>query len=584
MNLGRELRRTAALIGLVGVMGIGALASAPHALAESRSNVDFDSDPGADAEALRWGNYLAGRSAQLDHDWRNAGRLMRQVWSADRTNASLRHEALLLTLAGGDFAAAADIARAVPTDSGDAVLAHVILATDDLDAGRYAAARQRIDALPSEGVERYLKPLLAAWTEVGRGRKAQALAELQPVNALPGASELYNLQSALVAEATGDPAAAASFYDKLLDAKPSTRALIVAAEFYQRHGSTDKARAAIEKLDPDGASSSVRTEMLKGLGGKGHTAPAPNPKTGAAAAFFDVASSLALQDQGDLGPLLYDQLALHLAPNFSQAQVLLAEFDQHWGRLDDAVAVLESVDPNSSLRSTALRDAVGDLDKLNRLDDAIKLARATVAAHPEDLDLALLEGDLLRQAQRFPEAIAAYDGVLARAAPTSGRRGIALYHRGIAYERAHDWPHAEADLLAALLLRPDDPGLLNYLAFSWADQGINLDRARTMLDRAIQLLPDDGAIVDSLGWVMFRQGDYEDAVKQLERAVELDADDATVNDHLGDAYWRVGRQIEARSQWERAARLTDDKTLATQLRAKLKDGLDTSAPRRASAD
>ena len=557
------------------------MASPLAAAAQNRSGSDADAS--ADAETVRWSNYLAGRTAQLDHDWHNAGRLMRQAWSADRTNPSLRHEALLLSLAGGDFAAAADVARAVPNDAGDAVLARVILATDDIAAGRYAAARQRIDALPSEGVERYLKPLLGAWIEVGRGHKDQARAELQAVSVLPGATELYDLQSALVAEATGDSAAAANFCDKLLDSKPSTRALIVAAEFYQRHGSLDKARAALEKLDPDGASSSVRTEMLARLT-KGRSAPAPDPKTGAAAAFFDVAASLALQDQADLGPLLYDQLALHLAPNFPQAQVLLAEFDQHWGRLDEAIAVLQSVDPNSNLRSTALRDAVGDLDKLNRVDDAIKLGRAAVEAHPGDIDLALLQADLLRQAQRFPEAITGYNAVLAKAAPTSGRKGIALYHRGIAYERAHDWPHAEADLLAALLLRPDDPGLLNYLAFSWADQGINLDRARTMLERAIQLLPDDGAIMDSLGWVMFRQGDYEDAVKQLEHAVELDADDATVNDHLGDAYWRVGRQIEARSQWERAARLTDDKTLATQLRAKLKDGLEASAPRRASAD
>jgi Flp pilus assembly protein TadD len=172
---------------------------------------------------------------------------------------------------------------------------------------------------------------------------------------------------------------------------------------------------------------------------------------------------------------------------------------------------------------------------------------------------------------------------LTKIAATSNRRGIALYHRGIAYQEMKQWPQAEADLLAALKLRPDDPGLLNYLAFSWADQGINLDRARTMLDRAVQLVPDDGAIVDSLGWVMFRAGDYAEAVKQLERAVSLNADDATINDHLGDAYWFNGRQIEARSQWEKAARMTQDKTLEQQIRKKLRDGLDESSlPRHAA--
>ena len=112
--------------------------------------------------------------------------------------------------------------------------------------------------------------------------------------------------------------------------------------------------------------------------------------------------------------------------------------------------------------------------------------------------------------------------MLDRLPPVSARRGVFLFHRGIAYQQSHQWPKAESDLEAALQLRPDDPALLNYLAFSWADQGVNLDRARAMLERAIQLVPDDGAFIDSLGWVMYRAGDYEDAVKQLEHAVALD--------------------------------------------------------------
>jgi Flp pilus assembly protein TadD len=99
-----------------------------------------------------------------------------------------------------------------------------------------------------------------------------------------------------------------------------------------------------------------------------------------------------------------------------------------------------------------------------------------------------------------------------------------------------------------------------------------------MIERALSLVPDDGAIVDSLGWVMFRSGDYDDAVKQLERAVSLDGNDATINDHLGDAYWRAGRQIEARSQWEKAARFSDDKDLSEQIKAKLRDGLQPENP------
>jgi tetratricopeptide (TPR) repeat protein len=325
--------------------------------------------------------------------------------------------------------------------------------------------------------------------------------------------------------------------------------------------------------------------MLARLAEK-RTTPAPDPKSGAADALFSISASLIAEKQNDIAPLLYTQFALYLRPDFPAAQMLLSELDQRFGRLDDAAAVLLGISEKSEVRSTAERLAMAVLAKAKQDDRALKVGQAAVKAHPADMDVLLSYGDLLRDKNKYPEAIAAYDTALAKIPPTSNRKGLALYHRGIAYHQSKQWPKAEADLLAALQLRPEDPGLLNYLAFSWADQGVNLDRARTMLERAIQLVPDDGAIVDSLGWVMYRSGDYDEAIKQLERAVSLDGNDATINDHLGDAYWRAGRQIEARSQWEKAERLSDDKTLTEQIRTKLKDGLDNveNPPRRASVN
>ena len=127
-----------------------------------------------------------------------------------------------------------------------------------------------------------------------------------------------------------------------------------------------------------------------------------------------------------------------------------------------------------------------------------------------------------------------------------------FYSRGIARERAGDWPRAEADLLRALELSPDQPYVLNYLGYTWADQGRNLDRAKAMLLRATELRPQDGNIADSLGWVLFRLGDMRGAVTWLEKAVELEPRSSVINDHLGDAYWAAGRQREARFQWRRA--------------------------------
>ena len=538
-------------------------------------------------DAARFSDYLTGRAAQLDHDWATAGPAIRRAWESARDDQGLRHDALLLSISAGDFPGALQVAKATPADSSDAPLANFVQMLGEFAAGHYAAAQGRLTADQPHGmIDRYLTPVLVAWSEVGRGRKAEALAALAPLEQLSGVDAMRQLQAAMVNDALGDKAQAAALYDKIMDSNPPLHAIALASQFYQRQGDADKARKAIEKIDADGSSASMRAEMLARLADKSRAGAAPDPKSGAADALFSIAASLIAEKQNDIAPLLYTQFALYLRPDFPSAQLLLSELDQRFGRLDDAATVLLGINEKSEIRSTAERLAMAVLDKAKEDDRALKVGQAAVKAHPADMDMLISYADLLRQKEKFPEAIAAYDTALAKISPTSSRKGLVLYHRGIAYQQSHQWPHAEADLLAALQLRPDDPGLLNYLAFSWADQGVNLDRARTMLERAIQLVPDDGAIVDSLGWCMYRSGDYEEAIKQLERAVKLDSNDATINDHLGDAYWRVGRQLEARTQWEKAERLSDDKALTEQIRTKLKDGLDNveNPPRRASVN
>jgi len=94
-----------------------------------------------------------------------------------------------------------------------------------------------------------------------------------------------------------------------------------------------------------------------------------------------------------------------------------------------------------------------------------------------------------------------------------------------------------------------------------------------MLHQAVELRPEDGFIVDSLGWAYYRLEQYEKAVTYLERAVTLEPGDPVINDHLGDAYWRVGREREARYQWERALTLEPAPDEVPEIEAKLEAGL-----------
>ena len=182
-----------------------------------------------------------------------------------------------------------------------------------------------------------------------------------------------------------------------------------------------------------------------------------------------------------------------------------------------------------------------------------------------------------RGRKSFAECADVYSKGIATIANPERPQWLIYYFRGICNERAKQWVKAEEDLKQALKLFPDQPHVLNYLGYSWIDQGLNLDEGMRMIRRAVEQRPDDGYIVDSLGWAYYRLGNYEDAVKHLDRAVELKPDDPTINDHLGDAYWKVGRVLEAKFQWAHARDLKPEPDELAKINQKLQDGLKDEA-------
>ncbi len=182
-------------------------------------------------------------------------------------------------------------------------------------------------------------------------------------------------------------------------------------------------------------------------------------------------------------------------------------------------------------------------------------------------------GNILRSRKMYTEAVEVYDRAISLIPKPDKRHWSYFYARGTSYERLKAWPSAEKDLKKALALYPDQPLVLNYLGYSWIDQGLNLKEGMTLIEKAVAVKPDDGYIVDSLGWAHFKQGNYKESVRYLERAVELRPDDPVLNDHLGDALWRVGREREAKFQWDQALSLKPEPEDETKIRKKLQEGL-----------
>ena len=289
---------------------------------------------------------------------------------------------------------------------------------------------------------------------------------------------------------------------------------------------------------------------------------------------FSASPKLFSRSAAARGPCCYARLALYLRPDLVEGQILIGDTLAGQKNYDAAIEIYDTINPTSPLSHTAKIRKAQSLHENEDKEAAFSLLEEIADAQPEKTDALIELGNLLRRDELYQRAEEAYSRAIERLNEPKSEHWTLFYSRGIAYERTKRWPEAEADFLYALELEPEQPFVLNYLGYSWVDQGLNLDEAKDMLHRAVDARPDDGFIVDSLGWVYYRLKDYEKSVDSLERAVELQPGDPVINDHLGDAYWRVGREREAQFQWRRALTLEPEDDVIATIRKKLSEGLD----------
>jgi tetratricopeptide (TPR) repeat protein len=157
--------------------------------------------------------------------------------------------------------------------------------------------------------------------------------------------------------------------------------------------------------------------------------------------------------------------------------------------------------------------------------------------------------EFLKNNEKFKESISLYTKILAEVDKDHPLYTEATDGRGVAYERIGEWNSAEKDLLASLEANPDQAYVINYLAYTWIEQGVKINKSLSMLEKANKLRSNDPYITDSLGWALFKLKRYKEAKDYLRLAVRLLPADPIVNDHYGDALWKNGDEIQARYYW-----------------------------------
>ncbi len=524
------------------------------------------------------GRYLAARVGEQDHDYDAAADQMDQALALTPLDPELIYAVFRLRMYAGRIDSAAELAPAVlSTRPGDG-FANLVMAIEAVKKGNYKAAEQQLTRIGSENQLGALREYVMAWLKAGDKDYAAArsfLARLKPASGERAEAPALVI-AAQIDEMAGDKDAAEAKYRRAISLdRNGLRTTISVAEGLRRLGKDAEAREILKTYGTRYSDSVV----MDGLMGPNAPMPKPpSPASGIAEILFDIGGILASDPRNqrqDLALIFY-QLATALKPEQDFAWLMIAGLYEQFHQIPKAVAALGRIGPTSPLYWQArLRTAALDAQE-DKFDQAVARLRTLVAEKPDRIDAALTLADLLRSKDKFADAVAAYDTAISRLGKPDERHWQIYFGRGIVLERTKNWPKAESDMKKALELSPEQPYVLNYLGYSWIDQGLHLQEGMKMLERATELRPDDGAITDSVGWAYYRLGQYDKAVEWLERATEQKGDDSTITDHLGDAYWHVGRRREARFQWERALHQKPDKDRQPIIEDKIANGLNPS--------
>lgn len=520
------------------------------------------------------GPYLAARQASVSADFANAATYYTQALVLDPGNPVLLENAMLAQIGLGAVDRALPVARILQQTGSPSQIADLILLADQLK--RKAYDEVAADFAKGRDLGPLLTGLVQAWADLGRGDTAQALAGFDTVAKGAGLTSFAMYHKALALAAAGDFEGA----DHILSGKaagPITlhrRGIVAQAEVLSQLERNTDAIALIDaaydvELDPG-------MKRLRDRLAAGELLPfdiARDATEGQAEAFLSLAAALN-GDAEDEITLIYARIADYLRPDNADAILLAGDILISQQQYDLATLAYNRISGDSPDFVQAELGRADALSRAGKADAALEVMQQLAKSNADAPLVLVTLGDMLRKHERYGDAVGAYDQAITLLGEPRPTHWVVYYTRGIAHERTDNMDLAEADMRLALKLNPDQPQVLNYLGYSFVDAGRNLDEALAMIEKAVAAEPDDGYIVDSLAWALYRLGRTAEAVEPMERAVELEPVDPILNDHLGDVYWAVGRKLEAEFQWHRALSFKPEAEEEARIRRKLAVGLD----------
>jgi tetratricopeptide (TPR) repeat protein len=558
---------------------VASIFAAPAAYSE----VVSDNPP--EDEGTLLGNYLSGRLARGDHDTVAAADFYSKALAGDPGNEIILEQAFLLEAASAHWDRAIELANQLVKIEPSHRIGQFLLGCEAFKRGDYKEADEHFAAARQGPIADLTSTLARAWVEEADGKTDDALATLDSLSDADWAQFYQRYHRALIADVAGRPDVARQAFAQAFKKNPST---LRVADAYARHAVNENNRKLARQTLKTHIAKSAPHPLSEALlidieSGKTPPLLVETPTEGLAEAFYGIGDALAGEGGLDMG-IIFLQFALYVKPDFPLAYAALAEAYAGAKKYDLEMQAFDEIKQDSPLWLNVQIQKAFALNSLDRVDDAKALLEDLIAKTPKDVRPYDALGNILRSHERYGEAKDYYSRAIDLIGKPTKDNWALFYSRGVSNERLKDWPAAESDFKEALSLSPDETLVLNYLGYSWIDQGRNLKQAMDYIRKAVKLKPDDGYYVDSLGWAYFRLGNLQAAVETLERAVELKPDDPIINDHLGDAYWRVGRKLEAKYQWQQALTLKPEEDQIVSLKQKIASGLSDTGETKSAQD
>jgi len=355
---------------------------------------------------------------------------------------------------------------------------------------------------------------------------------------------------------------AAASYEIALELNWSERLALEIAEFYENQHEQEKAIALYRQIvDEDDANELIRTRLvnlylsleqddkalaellvLKDLLPESHSVDITISRIFLVQEKYDEAIELLLG-------------ALQEFPELDAGHYLLGLAYFRKGEMEKAGKQLETIDPDANVYEDSIQLQARILKDSDNLDGAIQLLEEIIGdTSTRKPSFIILLATIYKEKEEIDRGLEVYE----RGMELFPDNLNLLYSYGIYLEKAGKQEQAMATMQQVLDLEPDNAAALNYVGYTWADKDVHLDKAFEYIRRAVDLMPEDGYIRDSLGWVYFKMGDVDQAIIELERALELVESDPVIHEHLGDAYLQKGEDKKALSDYEKAYEIYEE--------------------------